>query len=155
MWACLAILATQAKMDALETAEEAYAAINQPDKVAYIQYIKGLNQSAQQLAGIALLSGSITEAETILLHNGLVYQAISINVQMHNWNRALELAVKHKTHVDTVLFLRQKYLKTINKEENNNKFLKLRETVMNNIILKIIYIYIKTVVIFKIGSEIK
>lgn len=120
-------------MDGLDIAEEAYAAINQPDKVSYIQHIKGMSQTAQQLAGIALLSGSMNEAETILLHNGLVYQAISINIQMHNWNRALELAVKHKTHVDTVLFLRQNYLRTINKDENNNKFIKLRETVGNEI----------------------
>lgn len=40
LWACLAVLATLAKMDALDTAEEAYAAINQPDKVTYIQHIK-------------------------------------------------------------------------------------------------------------------
>lgn len=69
------------------------------------------------------------EAETILIHNGLVYQAIATNIQMHNWNRALDLAVKHKTHIDTVLFLRQKYLQTINKEENNAKFLKLKDSV--------------------------
>lgn len=125
----MAVLATQAKLDALEIAEEAYAAINQPDKVIFIQHIKSLNKPAQKLAEIALLSGSISEAETILLHNGLVYQAINLNIQMHNWNRALELAVKHKTHIDTVLFLRQNYLKTIQKEENNSKFLKLKEAV--------------------------
>ncbi|GLV42372.1 Outer segment 5 [Carabus blaptoides fortunei] len=129
LWACLAVLATLAKMDALDTAEEAYAAINQPDKVTYIQHIKGLSNKAQQLAAVALLAGSIQEAETILIHNGLVYQAITTNIQMHNWNRALDLAVKHKTHIDTVLFLRQKYLQTINKEENNVKFLKLKDSV--------------------------
>lgn len=123
------MLATQAKMAALDIAEESYAAINQPDKVSYIQHIKGLKKSAQQLAYITLLSGQTHEAETILLQNGLVYQAINMNIQMHSWNKALELAVKHKTHVDTVLFLRQKYLKTINKEENNNKYIKLKDSV--------------------------
>lgn len=130
LWACLAVVATQAKMEALDTAEEAYAAINQPDKVSYIQRIKNLDKRPLQLAGIALLGGSIQEAETILLHNGLVYQAIHTNIQMHNWGRALELAVKHKTHVDTVLFFRRQYLATINKQENNNKFIKLAETVI-------------------------
>lgn len=38
LWATLAALATHAKM--LDIAEEAFAAINQHDKVAYIQHIK-------------------------------------------------------------------------------------------------------------------
>lgn len=43
--------------------------------------------------------------------------------------RALDLAIKHKTHVDTVLYLRQQYLKTLGKTENNNKFSTLSESV--------------------------
>jgi intraflagellar transport protein 80 len=38
LWACLAAMATNAKD--LTTAEEAYAAIDETDKVAYIQHIK-------------------------------------------------------------------------------------------------------------------
>lgn len=38
MWACLAAMATHAKD--LTTAEEAYAAIDETDKVSYIQHIK-------------------------------------------------------------------------------------------------------------------
>jgi hypothetical protein len=38
LWACLAAMATHAKD--LTTAEEAYAAISETDKVAYIQRIK-------------------------------------------------------------------------------------------------------------------
>lgn len=45
------------------------------------------------MAGMALLGGSMANAESILLHNGMVYQAISINLQMHNWNRYLNLLV--------------------------------------------------------------
>ena len=36
---------------------------------------------------------------------------------------ALDLAVKHKTHVDTVLGLRQRYLASFGREETNKKFL--------------------------------
>ncbi len=36
--------------------------------------------------------------------------------------RALELAVKHKTHVDTVLAFRQKYLQDLGLEETAKKF---------------------------------
>lgn len=40
LWACLAILATQSNADTLDIAEESYAAIDQYDKVFYIQYLK-------------------------------------------------------------------------------------------------------------------
>lgn len=40
LWACLAILATQSNADTLDIAEESYAAINQYDKVFYIQHLK-------------------------------------------------------------------------------------------------------------------
>lgn len=37
--------------------------------------------------------------------------------------RALELAVKHKTHVDTVLAYRERYLRKIGSKENLKEFL--------------------------------
>ena len=40
--------------------------------------------------------------------------------------RALELAVKHKTHVDTVLAYRQKYLQDFGLEESDNVFIQYR-----------------------------
>ena len=43
--------------------------------------------------------------------------------------RALELAVKHKTHVDTVLAYRQKYLANFDKTETNKRFLQYAEGV--------------------------
>lgn len=90
---------------------------------------QALRNKSHQLAAVSLLAGSLPEAETVLLHNGLIYQAILTNIQMHNWNKSLDLALKHKTHIDTVLFLRHKYLQSINKEENNPKFLKLKDSV--------------------------
>ncbi|KAJ8980063.1 hypothetical protein NQ317_012903 [Molorchus minor] len=44
-------------------------------------------------------------------------------------HKALDLAIKHKTHIDTVLYLRQKYIDNLGKNENNNKFSTLKETV--------------------------
>jgi intraflagellar transport protein 80 len=38
----------------------------------------------------------------------LVYRAVKLHVRLHNWTRALELAVKHKQHLDTVLMYRQR-----------------------------------------------
>lgn len=39
---------------------------------------------------------------------GLVYRAIKLRVRLHHWQRALDLAVKHKQHVDAVLMYRQR-----------------------------------------------
>lgn len=43
--------------------------------------------------------------------------------------RALELAVKHKTHVDTVLAYRQKFLEDFGKKETSKQFLQYAEGV--------------------------
>eukprot|EP00730_Choanoeca_flexa_P000016 TRINITY_DN10005_c0_g2_i2.p1 TRINITY_DN10005_c0_g2~~TRINITY_DN10005_c0_g2_i2.p1 ORF type:complete len:104 (+),score=15.27 TRINITY_DN10005_c0_g2_i2:295-606(+) len=42
--------------------------------------------------------------------------------------RALSLAVKHKTHVDTVIGLRQRYLKAMDQPETNVKFIEYSST---------------------------
>ncbi|XP_050301884.1 intraflagellar transport protein 80 homolog [Anthonomus grandis grandis] len=127
-WACLAVLATQSNSETVDIAEEAFANINHYEKVFYIQFIKSLKSKPEQKAHLALLGGKTEEAESILLHNGMVFQAIYVNINLHNWQRALDLATKHKTHIDTVLYLREKYLESLGKAENNNKYSSLRET---------------------------
>lgn len=72
----------------LATAEEAYAAVNELDKVAFLQFIKGLPNRAAQNAYLALLSGNYKEAENILLLNGLIFRAITVHLDTHNWNRS-------------------------------------------------------------------
>ncbi|XP_004834588.1 intraflagellar transport protein 80 homolog isoform X1 [Heterocephalus glaber] len=125
MWACLAAMAI-ANRDMI-TAEIAYAAIGEIDKVQYINSIKDLPSKESKMAHILLFSGNIQEAEIILLQAGLVYQAIQININLYNWERALELAVKYKTHVDTVLAYRQKFLETFGKQETNERYLQYAE----------------------------
>lgn len=44
-------------------------------------------------------------------------------------SRALELAVKHKTHVDTVLAYRQKFLHRFDRKETNKRFMDFAEGV--------------------------
>ncbi|XP_075058171.1 intraflagellar transport protein 80 homolog [Mixophyes fleayi] len=126
-WACLAAMAIANKE--MSTAEIAYAAIGEIDKVQYINSIKDLPSKDSRLAHIQLFSGNFQEAEAIILQAGLVYQAIQLNIDSYNWERALELAVKHKTHVDTVLAYRQKYLDDFNKKETNKRFLQYAEGV--------------------------
>ncbi|XP_044290367.1 intraflagellar transport protein 80 homolog isoform X2 [Varanus komodoensis] len=125
LWACLAAMAVANKD--MNTAEVAYASIGEIDKVHYISYIKDLPSKESRLAHILLFSGNVPEAETLLLQAGLIYQAIQVNINLYNWERALELAVKHKTHVDTVLAYRQKFLDDFGKKETNQRFLQYAE----------------------------
>ncbi|XP_067400467.1 intraflagellar transport protein 80 homolog isoform X1 [Emydura macquarii macquarii] len=121
MWACLAAMAVANKD--MTTAEIAYASIGDIDKVQYINSIKELPSKESRMAHMLLFSGNIQDAEMLLLQAGLTYQAIQINIHLFNWDRALELAVKHKTHVDTVLGYRQKFLEDFGKKETNKRFL--------------------------------
>uniref|UniRef100_A0A8B9LBR6 Intraflagellar transport 80 homolog (Chlamydomonas) n=1 Tax=Astyanax mexicanus TaxID=7994 RepID=A0A8B9LBR6_ASTMX len=127
LWACLAGMAMANRE--LTTAEVAYAAIQEVDKVQYINFIKDLPSKESSLAHTLLFSGHVQEAEATLLQAGLVYQAIQIHINLYNWDRALELAVKHKTHVDTVLAHRQKFLQVFSKKETNKRFLQYSEGV--------------------------
>lgn len=45
--------------------------------------------------------------------------------------RALDLAIKYKTHVDTVLAYRQKYLQSLDRPETDEKFLKMRDVAID------------------------
>ncbi|XP_043275719.1 intraflagellar transport protein 80 homolog [Venturia canescens] len=121
LWTCMAVLATDGKE--LDAAEEAYAAIERYDKVDYIQYIKKIPNKTEKLAEMALLAGDLLAGEGILLQNGLVSEAIRINMKVYKWNRALELAIRHKKLVDEVLEERKNYLVILEKEESNQSFL--------------------------------
>ncbi|NWW14146.1 IFT80 protein, partial [Oreocharis arfaki] len=127
LWACLAAMAVANKD--MTTAEIAYAAIGEIDKVQYINSIKDLPSKESRMAHMLLFSGNTQEAETLLLQSGLVYQAIQVNINLYNWERALDLAVKHRTHVDTVLAYRQKFLEDFGKKETNQRFLQYAEGV--------------------------
>ena len=41
---------------------------------------------------------------------------------MYKWDRALEIAVNNKTHVDTVIAYRKRFLEQYGKEETNERF---------------------------------
>lgn len=127
LWACLAGMAMAYKE--LTTAEMAYAAIGELPRVQYINFIKEQPSKESSLAHMLLFSGQVQEAEATLLQAGLIYQAIQINIDLFSWERALELAVKHKTHVDTVLAFRQRFLQKFGRKEANKRFLQYAEGV--------------------------
>lgn len=122
LWGMLAALAINA--GELGTAEVAYAALNEADKVAYLASVKALPNAEQRAAELAVFRRNVEEAERILIAAGFVYRAIKINIRLFRWERALELAVKHKTHVDTVLGYRAQYLRASGRDETNTRFIK-------------------------------
>ncbi|XP_016360970.1 intraflagellar transport protein 80 homolog [Sinocyclocheilus anshuiensis] len=126
LWSCLAGLAMANRE--LSTAEVAYAAIGEIDKVQYINFIKDLPSRDSCLAHMLLFSGHVQEAEATLLQANLNYHAIQIHISLYNWDRC-EPAVKYKTHVDTVLAHRQKFLQDFGKQETNKRFLQYSEGV--------------------------
>lgn len=42
-----------------------------------------------------------------------------MNIKLYKWDRALEIAIQNKTHVDTVIAYRKRFLASQNKEEDN------------------------------------
>jgi len=123
LWAALAAMAINEKH--LHTAEIALAAINEVDKVHYISYIKDIPSAEGRAAELMLYRRLPEEAEQVLLQAAppLVYRAIKMNIRLFRWVRALELAVQYKTHVDTVLAYRQRYLASAKRAETIERFL--------------------------------
>mmetsp|Transcript_40835 Transcript_40835/g.96743 ORF Transcript_40835/g.96743 Transcript_40835/m.96743 type:complete len:767 (+) Transcript_40835:180-2480(+) len=121
LWACLAVMALNDKE--LSTAEVAFAAIDEVAKLQYVLTIKEIPTTEGRNAELALWRRRPDEAEAILLQAKLTYRAIDMHMRLFHWDRALELAIHHKTHVDTVLALRQRYLTGMGREETNERFL--------------------------------
>lgn len=121
LWACLAASAIYGKD--LSTAEVALSAINEVDKLEFIQHVMTIPSPEGRNAELALFRRRPVDAETILLQADLIYRAIDLNIRLFNWDRALDMAVKYKTHVDTVLGHRQRYLASFGRRENNKRFL--------------------------------
>ncbi len=120
LWACLAAMSIYCRE--LNTVEIALAAIDEADKVQFINYIKDLPSEPSRNAALALYCKKVNEAEQILLQARLYYRAIKLNIKLHRWEKALDLAVKNKTHVDTVIAYRQRFLQQYSKEEDSENF---------------------------------
>lgn len=136
MWASLAAMAIHGLH--LDTAEIALAATKHVDKLHFILYgkkfediffsailflfliiyyfifyfsVKEIPSGAGRNAELALYQRRYNEAEKILLQNNppLIYRAIKMNIRLFKWDRALDLAINNKAHVDQVLYYRKKY----------------------------------------------
>ena len=66
--------------------------------------------------------------------------------------RAIEVAIKHKTHVDTVLAYREQYLTRFQKKETNKRYLQYKEGVCMQWLIHILWkgfclVHLKTFII--------
>eukprot|EP00792_Barthelona_sp_PAP020_P005994 TRINITY_DN2873_c0_g6_i1.p1 TRINITY_DN2873_c0_g6~~TRINITY_DN2873_c0_g6_i1.p1 ORF type:complete len:752 (-),score=186.52 TRINITY_DN2873_c0_g6_i1:76-2112(-) len=101
----------------LDIAEQCYQRLDRVDRVFYLRQVARIPLPQAQRSEILLMLKRPDDAENVLLKSGLVYRAINLNMKMFKWQRALEIAIQHKTHVDTVLFKRQQYLNKFDIEE--------------------------------------
>jgi intraflagellar transport protein 80 len=103
--------------------------IEEVEKVQFINTIKNVPTEEGRSAELCLFRRRPEEAEAILLQAGLIFRAIETNVRLFNWDRALELAVQHKTHVDTVIYYRNIYLAQAGRAETNQRFMQYAQSV--------------------------
>jgi intraflagellar transport protein 80 len=133
LWAMLACMALQAAQ--LDTAEVALASIEAVDKLQYIQSVKLIPSAEGRQAELALYRRQVVQAEEILLAADLVWRAIKMHISLFHWTRALELALKHKTHIDTVCAYRAKFLQSLppdRRAETEPQFLKVNASLPPN-----------------------
>ena len=116
LWACLAAMAISGKE--LHTAEVAYAAIEQVDKLLYMCHIKELPTIEARESELLLFRRRMPEAIQVLVQGGWIYRAIKMCIRLYQWEKAFDLARQHQQHVDTVLLYRHKYLVAHGAEES-------------------------------------
>ncbi|KAF4696713.1 Intraflagellar transport protein 80 [Perkinsus olseni] len=121
LWGTLAAMAMRVN-DAGNTLETALAAISDVCKMSMLRHAKGQSDPIVKQAEIMLLSRRANEAIQLLVANRKIYRAIKFNIWLHRWEAALDLAVQHRTHVDTVLAYRMRHLEAMKHSENNEKF---------------------------------
>lgn len=137
LWACLAAMSVAAAQ--LDTAEVAYAALELADRVKFMLRIKKIPTVEGRNAELALFRREPEEAVDILQQAGLIYRVIDMQMRQFAWEDALNTAVTHKTHVDTVIGNRQRYLSVYAREESSKRFLQYNGVAVDwdNVNLKI------------------
>eukprot|EP01119_Soliformovum_irregulare_P002458 TRINITY_DN12704_c0_g1_i1.p1 TRINITY_DN12704_c0_g1~~TRINITY_DN12704_c0_g1_i1.p1 ORF type:complete len:529 (-),score=125.67 TRINITY_DN12704_c0_g1_i1:3-1562(-) len=130
LWACLAAMAVDS--NDLNTAEVAFAAVEEVDKLQFIARITEKIPSVEgRTAELYLFKGQQKEAEQLFLQSGLHWRAIKMNIRLHKWERALELGIKYN-RVAAVVGYRQRYLESAKKEEKLKDFIRENSKVTVN-----------------------
>lgn len=129
LWASLAC--TAASKGQFLVSEVAYSAIHAIDKVEYFSKLRGYTNIELQNANMLAFFQKPQQAEIALLQSNLVFNAIEENLRIFNWDRALSLAIKYKTHIDTCIAYRAKFMSLLSIEENRKKFKQFSDIEIN------------------------
>ena len=120
LWACLATSA--ACEGEIQISEISYSALHAIDKVEFWKQIDTYIGNDIQSAILSLLQNKNAQTEGVFIKCGKVFKAIELNLRTFNWDRALTLAIKHQTHIDTCIAYRAKFIKSLSIEEDRKKF---------------------------------
>ncbi|VIO89049.1 Uncharacterized protein BM_BM3921 [Brugia malayi] len=127
LWGMLAVIATDAKN--FYAAEIAYTALDEIEKVKFLSHLRAEQSNEVRLAMMTAFTKNFKDADAMLVQNGHIFHAIMLNISLFRWQRALELAIKYKVHLETVVGYRQKYLQEIGRKEIDQSFLKYQTEV--------------------------
>lgn len=92
LWATLSVMSLEEKK--FRIAEVTYAAIDNLDKVLYLNQINSLPSKEIISIEFELLIGNVELAEQLLIQKGYILRAVQLQLQLYHWKRALELAEK-------------------------------------------------------------
>lgn len=106
----------------LGSAEVAYAQLRLTTKVIQICHINSLASDQEKAAELALLCRKTLEAETILLNAQLYEQAVHLNIDLQNWTRALDLALRYGLDTSDLVSARVDFLRAANLEETDARY---------------------------------
>ena len=129
LWASLACVAASESL--FLVAEVAYSAIHAIDKVVYFSKLGKYTNLELQNANMLAFYQRAQQSESAFLKINSVFNAIESNLRTYNWDRALSLAIKYKTHIDTCIGFRAKFMGLLSAEENRKKFKQFSDIEIN------------------------
>uniref|UniRef100_A0A915Q7B6 Intraflagellar transport protein 80 homolog n=1 Tax=Setaria digitata TaxID=48799 RepID=A0A915Q7B6_9BILA len=127
LWGMLAVMAADAKN--FYAAEIAYSVLDEVEKVKFLSHLRAEQSKDIRLAMMTAFTRNFKDADALLVQNGYFFRAIMLNISLFRWDRALELAIKHKMHLETVIGYRQKYLEETGRKETDRNFLQYQSEV--------------------------
>ena len=119
MWRVLAGVALRNRD--LAVLQEALTALTDIPKLEMVSKISSYDKE-RQVAELLLLSRRADEAVSVLLAAKRIFRALKTLIKLHRWEAALDLALQHQSHVDTVLAYRARWLETVGESEVSAKF---------------------------------
>ncbi|KAJ3331931.1 Intraflagellar transport protein 80, partial [Gonapodya sp. JEL0774] len=112
----------------LDTAEVALAALEDVPRVRHVNFAKSLPEGSEARRGeVEMLRGRVDDAVEIFSNAGCIARGVRAWVEAYRWDSALDLALKHSSHVEFVLLQRKHYLAATGRKENSKRFLELAE----------------------------